>query len=425
MIAAPLLEPTQSAASRRSRPVLIGMWIALVIAMFIWTRFEIPGWDLRVYSAAIHSLRAGHDPYADAMQVQQAYHNQVGDPNGGARPYSYVYSPITLPLLRLIGKLPFWFSGTAYWVVYILAILGQLWVAMQFPSQNERRYFIYLTPSAAFFPGMLQNGVVLSGNIAYLLYFAVFWCALVGWKRGNWSWFYAATLAASCVKAPMLSLALIPALSARKQWIPAGLTTAAGVALFAIQPLFWPSLFGNYLKAVNLQFLYNEDFGCSLTGFLSDILFRHRLPYTTAALVFYLGYAVALFAVLFALSRRYLSGRLTLEQWAPVLLVGVILINPRIMEYDVAPITLLLTLIVWRFLARFTTTAKTILYLAIFFAVTNAIAGYGWYVRKVVDCPLLILVFAAGCWTLWQQSANQTPRFSNSLHPDVVEAGMR
>ncbi len=390
-----------------------------MVALLIWTHFEIPGWDLQVYAAAIHSLRAGHDPYADAMAIQQVYHDQFGAPNEGARPYSYVYSPITLPALRLIGKLPLWFSGRMYWLIYIFAALGQLRVAMQFTTSTERRYFLYLAPAAAFFPGLLQNGTILSGNVAYLLYFVVLCAALVGWRRGTWIWFYAAVLAASCIKAPLLSLVVIPVLSARKQWISAGLTTVAGIGLFAIQPLLWPSLFRNFLKAVDLQFLYNRDFGCSLAGFFSDALFRMGRPYSPAALIFYLGYAVPLFILLLRLSRRYLQGSIPLNQWAPVLLVGVILLNPRILEYDVAPITLLLALIAWRFFASFTTTAKTILYLAILFAVTNGIAGFGWYVRKLVDGPLLIIVFAAGCWTLWRQSGIE-PTSSAAAPPHAV-----
>jgi hypothetical protein len=42
-------------------------------------------------------------------------------------PYSYVYSPITLPLLRLIGKFPVWLSGTGYWLVLIAGVLSVLW----------------------------------------------------------------------------------------------------------------------------------------------------------------------------------------------------------------------------------------------------------------------------------------------------------
>ena len=406
---------------RRTNPVVIGFWVAVVIAAAIVSHFEIAGWDVRVYVAAIHSLRAGHDPYADAMAIQRAYHDQGGDLNGNL-PYSYVYSPITLPLLRVVGALPFWLSGSSYWLLYALCVLGQVWIAMQATTGNERRYFVYLAPAAPFFPGLLQNATAFSGNIAFILYFAVLCGALVGWRRGKWRWFYAAVLAASCIKAPLLSLVVIPVLSARKQWLSAGLTTAAGVSLFAIQPLLWPSLFSNYLKAVNLQFLYNRDFGCSLAGFFGDGLYRLGLPYSPAWLIFYLCYAIPLFALLLHLAGKYLQGCFSLKDWAPVMLVGVILLNPRIMEYDVAPITLPLTLIAWRFFASFTTTAKTIFYLAIFFTITNGIAAFGWYVRKLVDGPLLVVVFAAGCWTLWRQAAVQGGVSTASLREPFSDA---
>jgi len=362
------------------------------------------GWDVRVYAAAIKSLRLGHDPYADAMAIQRIYHSQSLVTPDGDPPYSYVYSPITLPLVRLAGRLPNWLSAGSYWLIYLAGVLAQIVFAMQFTNGRERRIFLYLAPVSAFFPGMLVNGTILGGNIAYILYPAVLLCAVIGWRRGNWMWFYAATLAASCVKAPLLSLVVIPILSARKQWLPAGLTAVAGVALFAAQPLLWPSLFRNYLQAVDLQFQYNRDFGCSPAGLLSDALYSHGIPYSPAGLIFYLGYAIPLIALLWFLSRKFLNGEFLLREWIPVLLVGVILLNPRIMEYDVAPITLLMTLIAWRFFARYTSSTKTIVCMAILLAATNGIAAFGWYIRKLVDGPLLILVFAAGCWTLFQVS---------------------
>jgi hypothetical protein len=384
------------------------MWIALVLAVSIWTHFEVPGWDLRVYAAAITSLRAGHDPYADATAIQQLYHQQVGDPNGGDRPYSYVYSPITLPFLRLVAGVPLWLSARIYWLLYILAVAGQIPIALRLAEAHERPYFLYMAQAAAFFPGLLQSHAVLSGNVAYILYFAVFWSALAGWRSGRWIWFYAAVLLASFAKAPMLTLVAIPALSARKQWLPAGLTAAAGVALFAIQPVLWPSLFRNYLKAVDLQFLYNRDFGCSPAGIFSDALFRMGKPYSPAGLLFYLCYAIPLFLLLLHLSRKYLRGSFSLRHWAPVLLVGVILLNPRLIEYDLAPITLPLTFIAWRFLAKYFSTARTMLYLAIFFAVANA---SGCFLHRLAYVPLLAMVFAAGCWTLTRQAAPETPAF--------------
>lgn len=379
----------------------------MIVAIGCSIQFASTSWDVRVYKAAVDSLHLGHDPYADAMAIQRAYHAKAMVTANGDPPYSYVYSPITLPLVRLIGQLPFWLSGSAYWLVYLLGLFSQMWFAIQFTEGRERRFFLYLASVSAFFPGMLENGTVLGGNIAYVLYAAVLLCAVVGWRRGNWSWFYAATLAASCVKAPLLSLVVIPVLSAKKQWVPAGLTAVAGVALFAMQPFVWPALFKNYLQAVDLQFLYNRDFGCSPAGLFSDVLYNHGIPYSPGGIIFYLCYALPLLGLLWYLSRRFLAGRFTLAEWVPVLLTGVILLNPRIMEYDVAPVTLLMTLIAWRFFARFTSPAKTIVCLAGLFAVTNGIAAFGWYIRKLVDGPLLVVVFAVGCWMLLQ---SKTPK---------------
>jgi hypothetical protein len=152
-------------------------------------------------------------------------------------------------------------------------------------------------------------------------------------------------------------------------------------------------------------------------------LYRMGIPYSPAGLIFYLCYAIPLFAVLLYLSKKYLRGSISLNQWVPVLLVGVILLNPRIMEYDVAPITLPLALIAWRFLARFNTPAKAVLYLGLFFAIANGIASYSWYVRKLVDAPLVVAVFVAGCWTLWRQPGEATSPAISLAHA-VPDTGM-
>ena len=379
---------------------LLAFWVVVVLAVAASIPLASSGWDVRVYVAAIRSLRLGHDPYADAMAIQRIYHSQSMVMPNGDPPYSYVYSPITLPLLRLIGGLPNWLSGSVYWLLYVAGVLGQMLFALRFTTGRERRIFLYLAPVSAFFPGMLVNGTILGGNIAYILYPAVLLCAVQGWRRGNWTWFYAAALAASCVKAPMLSLVAIPALSARKQWGPAAVTAVAGVALFVVQPLLWPAQFQNYLQAVDLQFLYNRDFGCSPAGLLSDALYAHGVRYQLAGLLLYLAYAIPLLALLWSLSRRFLKGEFPLREWIPVLLVGVILLNPRIMEYDVAPISLLLTIVAWRFFSRVATAKWTILCMALLVTATNGVAAFGWYIRKLVDGPLLIAVFAMGCWML-------------------------
>jgi hypothetical protein len=142
--------------SRLSRPptAALVLWILIFAAVPISISFSPAAWDVAVYRNAIRSLRADHDPYLDAIATQKLYYSHpvhpVGDP-----PFSYVYSPITLPILRFIGILPIWLSGSLYWLVYSLGVLAEIWVAMLAVEERERRHFLYLGPLAVFFSGLL------------------------------------------------------------------------------------------------------------------------------------------------------------------------------------------------------------------------------------------------------------------------------
>ena len=391
----------------RSRSVLL-LWILAIVTLVVWARLGGAGWDVDIYRAGMRSLRAGHDPYTDATSVQRLFHQQLlANPKlllAQDPPFSYVYSPITLPLLRLVGGIPGWLSGSVYYLLYFAAALAQVWVTFRAVERGERPYFRYFAPVAIFFPGFLANATIMSGNVAYILYAAVLLAAVLGWQRGTWRWFYLATLAASCVKAPLLSLTVIPVLSARRQWLPFALTGTTGLALFAVQPVVWPTLFRHYLEAVDLQFRFNHDFGCSPAGLFGDVLYRHGIPYSPGSMIFFIAYALPLFGLLLHLSRLYLRGSFSLAQWMPVMLVGVILLNPRIMEYDTAPIALPLALIAWRFLARWTGPSRRIACLSLFFLAANSVGSLSWSIRKLTDGPLLLLFFAVGVWHLHQLS---------------------
>jgi hypothetical protein len=390
-------------------------WILAFASIPGWISIDRPGWDVSVYLKAIHSMQAGHDPYADAMAVQDAFHRDLASHPNAAAPFSYVYSPITLPLLRPIGAAPVWLSGTVYWFLYAVCALCLVWVGMQAVEDSERNGFLLIAPAALFFPGLLQHDVILSGNVAIILYALVLLGAVLGWRRGHWYWCYLAILLASCYKAPLLILAAIPALSARRQWLPAGIAVAAGFALFAVQPLVWPSLFHHFLQAVNLQFSYNRDFGCSPAGLLSNLLVDRGISYSIAGTVIYLLYAVPVFAVLLHLSRRFLDGRFSLHQWIPVLLLGVFLLNPRLIEYDIVPLALPMALIGWRFLARYYPPTRAILYLVSIVAIGNVFAAQNYGHWKQVEGIFLIVFFVAGCRDLLQRSrtppVTEAPQF--------------
>ena len=89
-------------------------------------------------------------------------------------------------------------------------------------------------------------------------------------------------------------------------------------------------LFRHYLQAVELQFSFNHDFSSSPAGLVADALYD-VIPYQITSAGFYLFYGSGVFAVLLYLSRRYFAGEFSLKQWAPVVLTGTLLLNPRIM----------------------------------------------------------------------------------------------
>ncbi len=374
-------------------------WALAATAVAVWS--AIPGytvgWDSNVYVKAVHSLQAGHDPYADAIQEQEVYHRQPVHHATDLIPYSYVYPPVTLPVLRLAGKMPLWLVGLLYWTVYAFCVLTPIVVSLSLVQPKERQVFVLLAPVVVFFPGLLQYDGLFNGNIAYVLYGMVFGAAWVGWRRGRWTLFYVVVLLTGMVKPPLLSLLAIPVMTARRQWLPAAVTAACGTAVFAVQPRVWPGLFNNFLRAVDLQFLYNHDFSSSPAGMVADALF-HVVPYHVTSLVVYALSSVLVVATLWPLRRAFLAGRLTLEQWAPFVLLGTVLLNPRIMEYDAAPMTVAMALVAWRIFARGRGLRGTIVGMSLFFAAVNVLAQFHW---KITECCVLVGLFVFGARTLW------------------------
>ena len=393
----------------RCRTIALVFWLCAFITIPIWNRSDPAGWDIAIYHHAIVSLHAGHDPYLDAMAVQDAFHRTLAQHPNAYPPYSYVYTPLTLPLLRVIGHLPAWFACTIYWLILLAGVFSVLWITTRASESTEQPFLTLILPLAVFCPGLLAQDTILSGNVAFILYALVLLGAYIGWTRGIWRWCYLAILIASCFKPPLLTLLAIPFFSARRQWFPAGVTAGLGLGIFAAQSRLTPALFLHFMQAVQLQFTYNNDFGSAPAGVFSNYLAHHGVPYTPASIVFYLLYAAAIVAVLYYLSRQYLDANLTLQQWMPVLLVGTILLNPRIMEYDAAPIAIPMALIAWRFFTRDGITPRAVLNCLGVFLTANLIACNIAGAWKPTECLLLATIFSTGAWSLLQHNEATLP----------------
>ncbi len=352
------------------------------------------------------SLRAGRDPYADAMTVQQAYYAHLAQHQGDPLPFSYIYSPITLPVLRGIAAVPYRISAGIYWPLYGACA----WMILQFglwaSGPGERRILSAVAPACLYFPGLLHHDTIFSGNLAVVVYGCALSAAIYGWRRAVWTPFYAVVVVASCFKAPLLCLLAIPVLSVRGQWRSAGVSAALGVALFAAQPRIWPTLFAHYLQALDFQFRVNRDFGSSPVGVAADALLG-RAPYALTSAAVYGLVALPVGWVLLALSRRYFAGDFSLRDWVPVMLLGIFLLNPRLMEYDLLPLSLPMLLIVWRsFSRRFKGhrlawgIGVVVVLLNVFMLLTESF--------KPTECVLLLSVFGLGCRDLWRRGAEST-----------------
>ena len=366
-----------------------------------------PGWDVRVYTNAIHSLRLGHDPYADGIAVQQAFHARI---LGQAKvpvipcvspPCTYVYSPITLPPLRAAAQFPRRTVVSAYILLLALGILASS-LAMLYAAEpgTERNVFALILPAVIFFPGLVLDFSIISGNVVYIFYGLVFSTAALGWKRHQWLPFYLAIILTSCYKPPLLTLLAIPVLSEPRVWRGMLIAAACALTLFAAQPLVWPNLFHHYLQAVELQFSYNKDFGVSPAGFLGSVLTYFHHSYSPWTTLLYFAYAACTVYLLWDLRSRYLAEEFSLRQWIPVMLLGVLLLNPRIKEYDVAAATVPMALVVWRLFARNKSCARTVLESVLFLAAI-ALAANTKVIGIGVTYGILIAgLFAVGTWHL-------------------------
>jgi len=422
----------------RPKAFIAAFWLASVITVGVLAWQGPAWWDTDVYWTAMRVLERGGDPYAEGIAAQQSFHAQNRDEHAKP-PMTYVYSPLTLPILRALGHVPAVALAAAYDAALLSGLLLQLWAAWKMALPYERRVLPFLFPAVAFFPGLLNDDVLLSGNVVYPLYGIVFAAAVRGWQRNRWGWYYAAVLAASCCKAPLLSLLALPVFFGQKQWWKAASCGIAGVALFASQALIWPKLFAEYLTAVNLQFTFNDDFGFGPAGLLGSVLWHAGMPYARPSQVLYFVFAGCIAAALWYTMHRLRSAPEIRFAWLPVVLVGTILLNPRVKEYDIAPLTIPQVLIAWRsyralraaFLHRQSATRPFLAWSAAqaepadtrkmrmdWNSVLSIAAASGWFLAlnlaagsgpwKPIALTVLLLAFGAGTWATIYQSRLQT-----------------
>jgi len=155
-------------ASRLTRRrVIVLFWIAAAVTVIVMANAGPVGWDARGYWNAIQIVHHGSDPYAQDLAALHTYRSRLAANPGERPPFVYVYSPTTLPLLQFLGMFPGWLLGLLYGAAVALGALLELWAGLQLADEGERRFLAFALPAIVFFPGLITDDVILSGNVAF------------------------------------------------------------------------------------------------------------------------------------------------------------------------------------------------------------------------------------------------------------------
>lgn len=388
----------------------MSFWIAAIAAVIILGCTGPLGWDAQGYWDAVQTVHHGADPYAKDLAALQAYQGKLAANPAERQPFVYVYSPTTLPLLRLLGALPGWLLAVLYGAAVALGAILALWAGFQLADESERPFLALVAPALIFFPGLVADDVILSGNVAFPLYGMILAAATLGWKRGRWFWFYAAVVVASIFKTPFIALVAFPVLIDRKQWISSCRTAVAALLLFAAQVRLFPATFPEYLSSVRLVFDWMHDFGYGPAGTLARALWSPGQSPALLVTILHLVFVGGMAIVLLFLARRVRDENVPQQMWIPVALVGTFLLNPRIMKYDMAAITIPMFLIAWRGLRAVVedrgesvaSSGRLLVFVgAACFLVPNLMTVFGpvWW---PVELLVMLTVFALGARSIWQ-----------------------
>jgi len=210
------------------------------------------------------------------------------------------------------------------------------------------------------------------------------------------------------------------------------MTAVAGVLIFVAQARLWPGLFPEYLTSLLLVFDWLHDFGFGPASVLGLYLWRQGRPTATPTTILFVICAGVIGIALLVLARRVREWNLPREAWVPVALVGTALLNPRVMKYDLAAITVPMVLIGGRALrllwnegdsSRRDSSEKSrsgrtpiLVGSILFFLIPNIITSVGpsWFPAEFL---VLATIFVMGIWSLYRLRAEDQSAVRAILPP--------
>lgn len=310
--------------SKVARPLLAGLLglYALTALLDLALHSDRYQWDFRSYYYAGRALREGLNPYElDSLSLVAG--KEIGFP--------FVYSPLVLPLLSWVSRLPFATAYCLFLAAKVVALGGLLWLWSSFLGRDADLLFFLL---CAFGFGGTIFADLAAGNISIFEQVAL-WGGFVALARGRPAWFSLLVILASVFKLTpiaFLVLLIIPGERARPAMFLGA--TGAFVGLQGLTYLLGPGLYRDFLLTTTQL----DDRGIinpsvlALLRDLSDLLGGKgvRVP-ASGVWAVYAAFACAVVLVMWRLFRRNRPS----DQRVTVVLVclAFALIMPRFKNY--------------------------------------------------------------------------------------------
>ena len=331
-------------------------------------------WDARIYRAAVNGYLHGVNPYALMPGMDL-----------------FLYPPVFLGAALALSKvLPSFIPGwSIYIAAYVAAVLG-IWfcVAWAYLRKGWMGFFA-ATACLALAPNAAPIVAVLTGNFSVLCYGALLLAALAGLRRRQWLPFYAVLLCCALVKPPFLLMLALPLFIGRKQLARVVATSGVVVVGYAAQRALFPQLFAGFRTALIRGSVAGGDIGYSVFGLVFKAIERHGSRLVALAYVAHLACVIVAAAVLLLIRKRCHPDAWN-RDWLSLLLVAIVLANPRMKDYDVIIAIVPAAWLLWR--ARQSAPALAAMIVCLLPVPLVSVVGH----TTVAEFLLLLAAFCSG-----------------------------
>jgi hypothetical protein len=256
----------------------------------------------------------------------------------------YLFDPAALPFanpplfLKCAVWLSYLFPGHLGWYVYLGALIAATfaipWLLARFYLCSEWMTPLVALTVFAIQPRFFAERMMISGNVATLLYALILAAGIPGMRRNRWALFYLAITLAAVAKPAFLALLILPLLAGSRQLLQGAFTAVCVFAVYGLQRLTMPGLFLAFRDALYVQLVVKRDVGTGMYGHFLELGGRVALlrgPVRSSIAHFAI---VAILAGALFLLRKGRDLPAVEKLWVPALIVIAILADPRLQEYD-------------------------------------------------------------------------------------------